>query len=291
MTRLGRTRISISAIGFGAAHLSVGIRPSEVQAIAVIHRALSLGISLIDTADSYCEDEADKHHNEKLIRRALQRYDGDTTHVVVATKGGVMRPSGDWLCVGTPNYLRTAIRASFEALGGDKPIDLWQFHAPDPKYTVRESLMAAREAKGEGLIRSVGVSNFSLSEIQEAREVVDIVSVQNQYSPWHRQSEFDGIISYCEAEGLTFLPWSPLGGSSRLGRKGDISRLQSLAEEKFVSPYCLVLAWHRSKSSCIVPIPGASRTASVEDAVRAIDVRLSSTDINRLEAIVGDVNR
>jgi aryl-alcohol dehydrogenase-like predicted oxidoreductase len=282
--RLGGSDILISGIGLGAAHLSLSTRPPESQAIAVLHRALTLGVSLIDTADSYCKDETDKHHNEKLIRRALQQYDGTTTHVVVATKGGLTRFDGDWTCNGNPNHLRKAIRASFEALGGEKPIDLWQFHAPDPNFTVRESLVAAKEAKGAGLIRSVGVSNFSLAEIEEARSVVEIVSVQNQYSPWHRQPECTSIINYCEAEGLTFFPWSPLGGSPRLGRLGDINRLRAIADEKGVSVHCLVLAWHRAKSSCIVPIPGASKTTSIEDAVRAIEVKLSSGEINRIEA-------
>jgi aryl-alcohol dehydrogenase-like predicted oxidoreductase len=187
--QLANTDVSISAIGLGGMLLSLSNRPPESQAIAVIHRALDLGVTLIDTADSYRRDESDKHHNERLIHKALQRYNGDTSHVIVATKGGLMRPEGSWTRNGNPDRLRDTIRISFEALGGSKPIDVWQYHAPDPNYTIEDALKPAKEAVEEGLIRFVGVSNFSVEQIERARKVVEIVSVQNQYNPWHRQPE------------------------------------------------------------------------------------------------------
>ncbi|MBE9171063.1 aldo/keto reductase [Pleurocapsales cyanobacterium LEGE 06147] len=281
--KLNQTNITISAIGLGGMPLSLSSRPPESEAIAVIHKALDLGVTLIDTADSYCRDESDKHHNERLIAKALKQYKGDTSQVTVATKGGLMRPNGSWTRNGNPDHLRKTIRQSYEALGGEKSIALWQYHAPDPNYTIEEALAPAKEAVEEGLIRYVGVSNFSVEQIKQAREILEIVSVQNQYNPWHRQPEFDGVLEYCEREGLTFFPWSPLGGSSRVSRLQDIPIIAQLAAEKDVSVYQIVLVWLRAKSPCIVPIPGASKISSIEDSVQAVAVKLSSEEVQRLD--------
>jgi len=280
---LGNTSVSISAIGLGGMPLSLSGRPSELEAIAVIHRAIDLGVTLLDTADSYCRDETDKHHNERLLYKALQQYEGDTSQVIVATKGGLMRPQGAWTRNGNPDHLRQTIRESFAALGGNQPIDLWQYHSPDPNYSIAASLTPAREAVEAGLIRYVGVSNFSVEQIQKARDVVEIVSVQNQYSPWHRQPERDGVLAYCEQEGLTFLPWSPLGGSRRVKSLPEIQPIAQLAKEKNVSVYCLVLAWLRTKSACVVPIPGASKVESIADSVKAAAVHLSAIEVEQID--------
>jgi aryl-alcohol dehydrogenase-like predicted oxidoreductase len=281
--QLGKTGVSVSVIGLGGMPMSISNRPSESESIQVIHRALDLGVTFIDTADSYCLDESDKHHNERLIYQALGSYQGDVSHVVVATKGGLMRPHGNWVRNGNPKHLKQTIRESFQALGGDKPIDLWQYHAPDPKYTIAESLTPVKEAVEGGLIRFVGVSNFSVEQIKQAREVVDIVSVQNQYSPWERQPESDGVLKYCEDEGLTFLPWSPFGGSRRHQNLQDIPAIAQLAQAKSVSVYCIVLAWLRAKSPAILPIPGASKISSVEDSVSAINVQLSEAEVQKID--------
>ncbi|GAC1480042.1 MAG: aldo/keto reductase [Chamaesiphon sp.] len=284
--QLGNTDVTISAIGLGGMPMSLSGRPSESEAIEVIHRALDLGVMLIDTADSYCRDESDKHHNERLIGKALQQYEGDVSHMTVATKGGLMRPNGSWTRNGNPDHLRQTIRSSFEALGGQKPIDVWQYHAPDPNYTIEASLAPAKEAVEEGIIRFIGVSNFSLEEIKRARDFVNIVSVQNQYNPWSRQPEFDGVLEYCENEKLTFFPWSPLGGSRRVSKLEDIVAIAQLAKEKKVSVYQIVLAWLRAKSPAIVPIPGASKKSSIEDSVRAVDVKLSAEEIQKIDTNV-----
>ena len=282
-TQLGNTGVSTSAIGLGGMPMSVYERPSESQSINVIHRALDLGITFIDTADSYCKDESDKHHNEGLIHKALQTYSGDTSNVIVATKGGLMRPNQSWTRNGNPEHLRQTIRVSFETFGGDKPIDIWQYHSPDPDYTIEASLTPAKEAQEAGMISKIGVSNFSVEQIKQARDVVDIVSVQNQYSPWQRQPEMDGVLEYCENEGLTFIPWSPFGGRRRHDNLTDIPAIAKLAEEKNVSVYCIVLAWLRSKSPCILPIPGASKTSSIEDSVKAVDIKLSQAEVQTID--------
>jgi aryl-alcohol dehydrogenase-like predicted oxidoreductase len=281
--KLGKTDITISAIGLGGMPMSLSDRPPESEAIAVIHKALDLGVTLIDTADSYCRDESDKHHNERLIATALQNYGGDTSQVKIATKGGLMRPNGSWTRNGNPNHLRQTIRQSYEALGGKKAIDVWQYHSPDPDYSIAESLAAAEEAQEAGLINYIGVSNFSVEQIKQAQEVVEIVSVQNQYSPWNRQPEFDGVLEYCEAENLTFFPWSPLGGSRRVSNLQDISAIANLAQEKGVSVYQIVLGWLLAKSPCIVPIPGASKTSSIENSAGAVEVKLSPQEVENLD--------
>ncbi|MFB2878137.1 aldo/keto reductase [Floridanema aerugineum] len=281
--RLGKSNISVSAIGLGGMPMSLSSRPPESQSIQVIHRALDLGITFIDTADSYCKDETDKHHNEKLIAKALSEYAGDVSNVIVATKGGLMRPNGAWTRNGNPEHLRETIRESFQALGGGKAIDLWQYHSPDPEYSIKESLTVAKEAVDEGLIKFVGVSNFSVEQIKRAREIVEIVSVQNQFNPWYRLPEIDGVLRYCERESLTFLPWSPLGGSRRVGSLEDVEAIAQLATEKQVSVYCIVLAWLRAKSPCVVPIPGASKVASIEDSVRALEVTLTEAEIAKID--------
>ncbi len=282
--KLGNTNFNISPIGLGGMPLSLNGRPTESQAIAVIHRALDLGVTLIDTADSYCQDQSDKHHNEELIAKALQQYTGDIRAVTVATKGGLMRPQGAWTRNGNPHHLRKTIRESFEALGGKKPIDLWQYHAPDPSYTIEEALAPAKEAVAEGIVRFVGVSNFSVEQIKRARDTVEIASVQNQYNPWHREPESDGVLEYCETEKLTFFPWSPLGGSRRVTSLEDMPAIAKLAAEKNVSVYCIVLAWLMAKSPCIVPIPAATKLSSIEDSVKAIDVKLTDEEVQQISA-------
>jgi aryl-alcohol dehydrogenase-like predicted oxidoreductase len=289
LRELGNTRTMLFPIGLGAMPMSISGRPPEAQAIATIHRAPDLGVNLIDTADAYCLDESDKHHNEKLIHKALEQYSGDRSQVLIATKGGLMRPNGSWTRNGDPNHLRQTIRESFEALGGQKAIDLWQYHSPDPNYAIADSLAPVKEAVDEGMIRFVGVSNFSVEQIEQAREVVEIVSVQNQYNPWHRNPEFDGVLSYCEAEGITFLPWSPLGGSSRVNQLATISGMTDLANEKNISIYSLILVWMLSRSTAIVPIPGASKPESIADSVTAAQVRLSDDEMAIVDRAIDTV--
>ena len=289
LRELAKTRVMLFPIGLGAMPMSIAGRPSEAQAIATIHKALELGVNFIDTADAYCQDESDKHHNEKLIYKALQHYSGETSQIFIATKGGLMRPNGSWTQNGNPDHLRQTIRESFEALGGEKPIDLWQYHSPDPNYEIEASLTPVREAVEEGLIRFVGVSNFSVEQIKRARYIVDIVSVQNQYNPWHRNPEFDGVLSYCESEGLTFLPWSPLGGSRRVQQLTSISGIADLAKSKNISMYALILAWMLSRSTAILPIPGASKPESIADSVTAAQVRLGDEELAIVDQAISEV--
>ncbi|MBI4239085.1 MAG: aldo/keto reductase [Deltaproteobacteria bacterium] len=280
---LGKTGISISSLGFGAMWLSIDGRPPSEQATAVLQRAVQRGATFIDTADSYCIDEADKHHNERLIAAALSHSQGAAPRIV-ATKGGLIRPEGRWEVNGDPRHLTAAIRHSFEALGGERPIALWQWHAPDPRYPIEESLLPVRQAVKEGLIQHVGLSNVSVEQIKEARDMLDIVSVQNRYSLWHRQPERDGVLAYCERVGLTFFAYSPLGG--RLGAKALAGHglAVELAQHYGVTPQRIALAWLHTKSRCIVPIPGTTRVEAADQLFTQLNLRLTPDEARALEA-------
>ncbi|MCK8498557.1 MULTISPECIES: aldo/keto reductase [Myxococcus] len=281
--RFAVTNLSMSALGFGALHLSLEGRPSREDAIALLHRALELGVTLFDTADSYCRDDSDAHHNERLLHEALSTYPGDTSGVIVATKGGMVRPGGDWVVLCEPDHLRRTLRESFEALGGKRPIELWQLHTVDPRYSLESCLAVAREAQDAGLVRHIGLSNVSLEQLQRARRLVPIVSVQNEYNPWQRGSEFTGVLACCESEGLAFFPWSPLGGPRRIAELGAIPRIQELARARGVSVPQLVLAWMMAKASCVVPIPGARRRATLEDSLASAELKLTPEEVRDLD--------
>jgi aryl-alcohol dehydrogenase-like predicted oxidoreductase len=284
-TQLNQSGEQVSALGLGAMPLSIQGRPSEAQAIRVIHRAIDLGVTFIDTADSYCLDETDKHHNERLIARALAGHP-QGSQIKVATKGGLLRPNGDWVRCGDPQHLAKTIRDSHHALGGTEPVFLWQLHTPDPQFSLEETLQAVVEAVDAGLIRHVGLSNVSVEEIQHAQKILPIVSVQNKFNPWHRQPERDGVLPYCEENGLTFLPWSPLGGHRRVRELPQFKGLAQIAADLEVSPARLVLAWMLAKSPVILPIPGATRLESLEDSMAAVTMNLSGDQVAEIDSIL-----
>jgi pyridoxine 4-dehydrogenase len=293
---LSSTGIRISAIGLGAMPLSLKNRPTEEQAIAVIHRTLDLGVNFIDTADSYCLDETDKHHNERLIAKALASYTGNfgghlrsIDEVVVATKGGLIRPNGDWSVDNTPSRLRVTIRQSYDALGGERPIKLWQLHATDPKHSIEATFVPIKEAVHAGLIQHVGVSNFSVEQIERARRILPIVSVQNQHNPWVRKPEVDGVLDYCTKNDIVFLPWSPVGGSSRYKRLLQVTPLVDMAHAHSCSVFGLILTWLRLKSPIVVPIPGASRISSIDDSVSSLSVVLSQSEMKQIDEICANL--
>lgn len=279
---LDGTGRSISAIGIGAMHLSLSNRPAKEKALQVLHEAFDLGITFIDTADSYCIDESEKHHNERLIQEAIDRYEGPTGKLTVATKGGLTRPSGAWKRNGDPEHIRKTIQESHEILDGEYPITLWQFHAPDEQYSITESLTPAVEAREEQLIEHLGVSNFSLEQLREAQDLVEIVSVQNEYHPWEMEPEKSGLISYCEEHDITFLPYRPLGGRHRVGKLSEFETVRRIAERHNASPQQVVLAWHRCQSNCIIPIPGVSRVKTLRDSVHSIEVELETSEMDAL---------
>ncbi|MFF2196898.1 aldo/keto reductase [Streptomyces sp. NPDC058157] len=281
---------TVGAIGLGAMPLSIEHRPDESRAVATVHAALDAGVTLIDTADSYHWHAGEEGHNERLVARALAGYGGDTSGVLIATKGGRGRPGdGSWTVTGTPEHLKRAARASAGRLGVDA-IGLYQLHKPDPDVPWAESVGALRELLDAGTIRAAGISNVTTGQIREAYGILGdgLVSVQNQYSPAVRDSEPQ--LRLCTELGLAFLPWSPLGGISRSsldGPSGPASAgtaFHRVAAAHGISPQRVALAWLLARSPAVIPLPGASRPASITDSAAAVGLELTEAELTELGA-------
>jgi aryl-alcohol dehydrogenase-like predicted oxidoreductase len=283
-TRLIGSR-AVSAIGLGAMPMSIEGRPSEARSIATIHAALDAGVTLIDTADSYHLLAGETGHNERLIAAALASYEGDASGVLVATKGGHLRPGdGTWTQDGSARHLIEAAEASRVALDVEA-IDLYQFHRPDPRVSFAESVGALNHLLDEGVIRMAGLSNVSVDQIEQAMEITDgrIVSVQNQFSPAFRSSL--GELRACADLGIAFLPYSPLGGIGNAGGLGGSNpAFQEVADAHGVSPQQVALAWELSLAPVVIPIPGASRPETIRDSAAAATLELTEEELARLSA-------
>jgi aryl-alcohol dehydrogenase-like predicted oxidoreductase len=267
--------LQVSAIGLGEMPMSLAGRPDEAQSIRTIHAALDAGVTLIDTADAYCIDQTEVGHGERLVAKALAAWPGDRDRVLVATKGGHTREGGEWNLDGRPEHLRQACEASLRALGVEA-IGLYQFHRPDPKVPFAESVGAVAELKAAGKVRLVGLSNVSVDQIRQARQLVQVASVQNEFSPRFRRSE--GELAFCAAEGIAFLPWSPLGGIGRGRELGGRHRaFGEVAEAHGVS------AQQVAKAPAVIPIPGSSRPETITDSAAAAGLRLSDDELARLD--------
>jgi aryl-alcohol dehydrogenase-like predicted oxidoreductase len=276
--------LKVGAIGLGEMPMSLAGRPDEAQSIRTVHAALDAGATLIDTADAYCRDGSEMGHGERLVAKALAAWPGDRDRVLVATKGGHTRPGREWGLDGRPEYLRQACEASLRNLGVEA-IGLYQFHRPDPKVPFAESVGALAELEAAGKVRLVGLSNVSVDQIRQARELVRVASVQNEFSPRFRRSE--GELAFCAAEGIAFLPWSPLGGIGRGGSlgQGRHRAFAEVAEAHGVSPQRVALAWELAKAPVVIPIPGASRPETITDSLAAATLRLSRDDLARLDRV------
>ncbi len=284
---------TVSAIGLGAMPMSMNSDrryPQREDAVATVHAALEAGVTLIDTADIYAPSWDEMGHNERIVRDALRTWDGDAAGILVATKGGITRAEEkDFGRDGSLGYLRSAVERSCENLGVDV-IDLYQYHRPD-RWMVYGDIMAnLRTLQSEGLIRSVGISNASIEEIDIARQVLGegaLVSVQNEFSPRHPGS-FDEL-QHCAEHGIAFLPWSPLGGTGGGGRNvGErFGVFREIGDDHRVSAQQVVLAWELSLSPVVVPIPGARRPESIADSAQAASLRLTPDELARCSAAVG----
>jgi aryl-alcohol dehydrogenase-like predicted oxidoreductase len=265
--------------------MSIEGRPDEQRSVATIHAALEAGVTLIDTADAYHMTANDVGHNESLIARAVAGYGGDTSDVLIATKGGHLRPGdGSWTLNGAPEYLKKACDASLKRLGVEA-IGLYQFHRPDPKVPYADSVGAIRDLLDAGKIRFAGISNADPDQIRLSNEILGgrLVSVQNQFSPAFRSSEPE--LELCAELGIAFLPWSPLGGISQAGELGSrFAAFEDVAQAHGVSPQQVSLAWELAKAPVVIPIPGSSRPETIRDSVAAADLKLSADELASLDA-------
>lgn len=282
--RIGDTQVS--AIGLGGMPMSIAGRPDdEQQSVDTIHAAIEAGVTLIDTADAYSLDGTDVGHNESLIAGAVASYGGDTSDVLIATKGGHTRAQdGAWGLDGSPAYLKQACDASLKRLGVDA-IGLYQFHRPDPKVDYADSIGAIRDLLDAGKIRYAGISNADPDRIRLSNDILGgrLAAVQNQFSPAFRSSEPE--LELCAELGIAFLPWSPLGGIAKAGELGSrFAPFAALAKERGVSPQQVCLAWLLAKAPVVIPIPGSKRPATIRDSAAATHLTLSDAEITQLDS-------
>ena len=282
LRQIGDTKVS--AIGLGGMPMSIEGRPERSRSIDTIHAALDAGITLIDTADAYHLDASDVGHNEALIAEALASYGGDTSDVLVASKGGHVRPGGGaWTLDGSPAHLKAACEASLRRLGVEA-IGLYQFHRPDPTVRYEDSVGAIADLLDEGKIRMAGISNANPDQIRSAQQILGgrLVSVQNQFSPAFRSSEPE--LELCDELGIAFLPWSPLGG---IKNAPDLATTHEpfaeVAAETGATAQQVTLAWMLAKSPVVIPIPGSSRPETIRASAAAVDLQLTPEQFSRLD--------
>lgn len=282
----GSEAVAVSAVGLGAMPLSLKEGLERSAAVRVVHAALDAGVTLIDTADAYAPlDGNDVGHNERLVAHALREWPGDTSEVLVATKGGHTRePGGAWGTNGSPEHLRSACEASLRALGVPA-IDLYQLHRPDPEVPFADSVGALKDLRDDGLVVRVGLSNVDVAQIDQALAILGsdgLASVQNRFSPAHR--EHRAALRHCDQLGIAFLPWSPLGGMwGDAGRIGEQhAAFADVALMRGVSPQQVTIAWHLALADNVIPIPGASRPESIRSSADAAGIELTTAELDLL---------
>jgi aryl-alcohol dehydrogenase-like predicted oxidoreductase len=265
--------IEVHRLGFGAMRVTGpgiwGQPEDRAEAIRTLKRVPELGINFIDTADSYGPDVS-----EQLIRDALHPYEG----ILIATKAGLRRPSpGQWEPDGRPEYLRQQAIRSRETLGLEQ-IGLWQLHSIDPKVPRDEQFAAVKSLQDEGIIRHAGLSNVSVGDVEAASKIFKVATVQNRYNLVDRGSE--PVLDLCERRSIGFIPWFPLAAGS-LAKPGSI--LDQIAKAYNAAPSQIALAWVLKRSLVMLPIPGTSKVAHLEENVAAIDVQLSDEEFAALD--------
>jgi pyridoxine 4-dehydrogenase len=266
--------ISVHRLGFGAMRLTGegiwGPPKDRNKALAVLRRAVELGVNFIDTADSY-----GPHVSEELIAEALYPYPAG---LVIATKGGWNRPGpNQWTHDASPDHLRKAVEGSLKRLRLER-IDVYQLHIPDPVIPFEASVETLAQLRNEGKIRLVALSNVTQEHIERARKIIPVVSVQNRYSFADR--EWDYVVDYCERNGIAFIPWFPLGAGRVAGEV-----LNRIAQARNASPTQIALAWLLRRSPIMLPIPGTSSVEHLEQNVAAASLRLSEEEYERLARV------
>jgi pyridoxine 4-dehydrogenase len=260
--------LTVKRLGYGAMRLCgpliMGWPQDRENALRVLRRAIELGVNFIDTADAY-----GPHINEEQIAQALYPYPSD---LVIATKGGCTRPDGRWERDGRPEHLKEACEGSLRRLRVDR-IDLYQLHAVDTEVPLEEQVGALKELQEAGKIRFAGLSNVDLEQLERARRVVEIASVQNNYNVGHRLSE--PIVEYCERNGIAFIPYFPLDG----GDLEEVERLTAIAQAHGATIWQVGLAWLLAHSPALLPIPGTSSLDHLEENVAASALRLSDEEL------------
>jgi pyridoxine 4-dehydrogenase len=273
------SELNVNRLGFGAMRITGdgiwGPPKDRMAAIAVLRRAIELGVNFIDTADSY-----GPYVSEELIAQALTPYPKD---LVIATKGGWNRPGpNQWTHDASPAHLRKAVEGSLKRLRLDR-IDVYQLHVPDPVVPLDASIETLANMQSEGKIRLIGLSNVTQEHIERARQIVPIVSVQNRYSFADR--EWDYVVDYCERNGIAFIPWFPLGAGTVAAKV-----LDRIAKTRHAKPIQIALAWLLKRSPVMLPIPGTSSIAHLDENVRAASLQLTDEEYMELNGVTALVS-
>ncbi|HUE00434.1 MAG TPA: aldo/keto reductase [Bryobacteraceae bacterium] len=266
--------LRVARLGFGAMRITGkgiwGEPANRAKAIRVVRRTVELGIDFIDTADSYGPGVS-----EEIIAEALYPYPAG---LVIATKGGFERPGPDrWVENGKPEHLRSACEGSLRRLRLDR-IDLYQLHRIDPKVPAEDQLGTLKTLQKEGKIKHIGLSEVTVRQVRQAQAIVPIVSVQNRYSLADRGSE--DVLQYCEKEGIAFIPWFPLAAGRLSGADSSVTRV---AAELKATPSQVALAWLLARSPVMLPIPGTSSVAHLEENVAAAGLKIDENTMRTLE--------
>jgi hypothetical protein len=268
--------LTVNRMGFGAMRLCgpgiIGPPEDEAAAHEVVNRAVDLGVDFVDTADSYGPGVS-----ERFLGEALD-LEGEHSDVVVATKAGLLRNAdGNWLPHGDPDYIRNQVLVSRDRLGVET-IDLYQYHRPDPDTPFEDAVTTFAELKDEGFVRHVGLSNVTVDQLETAREIVDVATVQNRYNVADRNAE--PVLEACEEYGIGFIPWYPLAA----GDLGDLGEaLDAVAAAHDATRRQVALAWLLERSPVTLPIPGTSSVEHLEENVAAADIELTAADLTRLD--------
>ncbi|MFF5847100.1 aldo/keto reductase [Streptomyces massasporeus] len=264
--------LDVRRLGFGAMHLPTGPGPDRENALAVARRAVELGVTLIDTAHLYGGGA-----NEELLAEALHPY---SEGLLITTKVGVARtgPGGDWKLDGRPEILRDQVRQALRRLRMER-IDLLQLHRIDPETPLSDQLGTLRELQTEGLVGRIGLSEVTVDELERARELVDVVSVQNRYNLLDREHE--AVLDACVAAGIAFLPWRPVAW----GNTGAEAGIAAVAAELGATPTQVALAWLLDRAPVVLPIPGTARIEHLEENLAAADLKLTPAQRDRLDGL------
>ena len=284
--------LNVSLVGLGCMPLSnIKMVDHREQAIATIHHAIDLGITLLDTANVYSPTWDTVGHNETLVAEAMRTYSGsaDISKVVIATKGGITKPAENVAeRDGTREGLLKACEASLKRLNTSS-IELYQFHRHDPSVTYTEQMLSLKALKDAGMVKRIGLSNAQGPELAVALEILGgpndggVVSIQNEYSPRYRGEQ--DVLDKCAELGIAFLPWSPLGGAAQAGEVGSrYSDLAAVATEVGATAQEVALAWLLALTPVMIPIPGATKTATVDSIIRSTELKLTSAQVERLTA-------
>ena len=284
--------LTVSLVGLGCMPLSnIKMVDHREQAIATVHHAIDMGITLLDTANVYSPTWDTFGHNETLVAEAVRTYSGsaDISKVVIATKGGIIKPADNVVeRDGTREGLLKACEASLKRLNTSS-IELYQFHRHDPSVTYTEQMLSLKALKDAGMVKRIGLSNAQGPELAVALEILGgpndggVVSIQNEYSPRYRGEQ--DVLDKCTELGITFLPWSPLGGAAQAGEVGSrYSDFAAVATEVGATAQEVVLAWLLALTPVMIPIPGATKTATVDSIIRSTALKLTSAQVERLTA-------